>query len=388
MIEAPAPPAEGVWADLVGQERAVAALQSAVRDPSAMSQAWLITGPPGSGRSNAARAFAAALECPDGGCGHCQACRTALAGTHPDVTLVTTDKLTIGIEEVRGLVQLAERTPSQGRWRVIVIEDADRMVERTANVLLKAIEEPTSHTTWVLCAPSPHDVIATVRSRCRSVVLSIPPAEAVAGLLERRDGVDHEMALRCATVAQSHIGVARRYAHHPEALEERARILREVSSVARTSDAVIVAGELVEAAAQQAQEVVDEAAATERASLLRSLGVPEGEAPPAKLRSQVTELERDAKRRRTRLTRDMLDRTMIDLLSLYRDVAVAQAGEPVGLVNEGLRNVVLSLADELTSEGAVRREEAVMTARRRLAANVAPLLAVEAMMVALIPRRD
>lgn len=199
-----------VWDDVVGQEQAVATLRAAATDPAAMTHAWLLTGPPGSGRSNAARAFAAALQCEQGGCGRCQACRTTLAGTHPDVTLVATELVTIKIDDVRDLVTVASRSPSQGRRRVIVVEDADRMAERTTNVLLKAIEEPAPHTVWILCAPSPQDVLVTIRSRCRGVVLRVPPVEAVAGLLVQRDGVDEHVALVAARAAQSHIGLARR----------------------------------------------------------------------------------------------------------------------------------------------------------------------------------
>ena len=191
-----------VWDDVVGQESAVAALQGAVANPAAMTHAWLVTGPPGSGRSVAARAFAAALQCPQGGCGVCRACTTTLAGTHPDVTLLATEKVVIAIDEVRDLIMTASRSPSGGRWRVIIIEDADRMAERTTNVLLKTIEEPPPHTVWVLCAPSVQDVLPTIRSRCRAVVLRVPPPQAVADLLVRRDGADPAVALSAARAAQ------------------------------------------------------------------------------------------------------------------------------------------------------------------------------------------
>ncbi|KGM14909.1 hypothetical protein N867_14165, partial [Actinotalea fermentans ATCC 43279 = JCM 9966 = DSM 3133] len=196
-----------VWDAVVGQPDAVAVLQRAVADPSAMTHAWLLTGPPGSGRSVAARAFAAALQCEQGGCGVCQACTTTMGGTHADVTVVATDKVTINIAEVRDLIGVAQRSPASGRWRVVVLEDADRMVERTSNVLLKAIEEPPPRTVWLLCAPSPQDVVVTIRSRCRGVVLRVPPVEDVAALLVRRDGVDPAVADAAARAAQSHIGL-------------------------------------------------------------------------------------------------------------------------------------------------------------------------------------
>src|SRR5450756_2925616 len=206
-----------------------------------MTHAWLITGPPGSGRSNAARAFAAALQCPDGGCGHCHGCTTALAGTHADVTIVATEKVSIAIDEVRQLIQLAQRAPSQGRWRVIIVEDADRMVERTSNVLLKAIEEPPERTVWLLCAPSPEDVVVTIRSRCRGVVLRVPPVADVARLLVERDEVDPALADAAARAAQSHIGLARRLARDPEVRERPAKTLRLAAAIPGVGDAVLAA---------------------------------------------------------------------------------------------------------------------------------------------------
>ena len=214
-----------VWDDVVGQESAIEVLRGAIADPAAMTHAWLLTGPPGSGRSNAARAFAAALQCEQGGCGSCQACTTTLAGTHADLTVVATEKVTIAIDEVRSLISSASRTPSQGRWRVILIEDADRMAERTTNVLLKAIEEPPPRTVWLLCAPSPQDVMVTIRSRCRGVSLRIPPVEDVAALLVSRDGIDPATALTSARAAQSHIGLARRLARDAGARDRRSAVL-------------------------------------------------------------------------------------------------------------------------------------------------------------------
>ena len=187
-----------VWRDVIGQEVAVATLEHAVTTPAAMTHAWLFTGPPGSGRSVAARAFAAALLCPDGGCGTCRECRTALEATHADVDVIATEGLTIKVEQARDLVQLAARSPSVGRYRIIIVEDADRLTERAADALLKALEEPTPRTVWMLCAPSVEDVIITIRSRSRHVRLRTPSVEAVADLLTRRDGVDPPMALYAA----------------------------------------------------------------------------------------------------------------------------------------------------------------------------------------------
>ena len=389
-----------VWDDVVGQPEAVAVLRSAAEAArgiatggdargTGMTHAWLITGPPGSGRSVAARAFAAALACtsPDEvGCGRCHGCTTALLGTHADLQLIATERVSFRIEDMRPIVSDAQQAPSQGRWRVMLMEDADRMVERTSNVLLKAIEEPPPRTVWLLCTPSPQDLIATIRSRCRVVSLRVPAAEDVAALLVRRDGIDPAIALTAARAAQSHVGVARRLATDPDARARRRSILTVPSRIRGVGDAVLAAADLVELAQAEGKAATEERDAAERAELLRTLGA-EGETrlPPA-VRSQVKRLEDNQKSRATRAQRDVLDRAMVDILSLYRDVVVVQLGADVPLINVDLESEVRALAADSTPEQTLRRMDAVATARTRLAANVAPLLAVEAMMVALRPQ--
>ena len=374
-----------VWDDLVGQEEAAAVLRGAVASPVQMTHAWLFTGPPGSGRSTAARAFAAALQCEEGGCGRCHACRTVLGGTHADVQVVSTEKLGIDIDVVRSLVQSAQRRPAGGRWRVVLVEDADRMSERGSNVLLKAIEEPPERTVWLLCAPSSEDLVTTIRSRCRPVRLRVPPVEAVAELLVRRDGVDPVMAAHAARAAQSHIGLARRLARDEGARLRRREVLRMALEVRGVGDAVVSAGNLVEVAGEEAAAATTERDAAERAALLRSLGAAATGALPPALRSQVTQLEKDQKARATRSKRDVLDRALVDLASLYRDVLVVQLGAEVDLVNAELRAEVERLAAAAPPETTLRRLDAIGLARERIGANVNPLLAVEAMALALRP---
>ncbi|MEN0130727.1 MAG: DNA polymerase III subunit delta' [Brevundimonas sp.] len=375
-----------VWDDVVGQEPTVEVLRNAVADSTAMTHAWLLTGPPGSGRSNAARAFAAALQCADGGCGQCHECLTTLRGTHPDVTVVATEGVFIRAEVARPLVELAQRSPSQGRWRVIIVEDADRLNDTSGNALLKAIEEPAPRTVWVLCAPSPQDVLVTLRSRSRSVALRVPPVDAVAALLVSRDGIEPAVAAVAARAAQSHVGIARRLARDPEARARRDAVLAVAARIRGVGDAVLAAGDLVATAQADAKAATEERDADERAALLRSLGA-EGLAtlPPA-VRSQVKSLEEDQKRRATRAQRDVLDRAMVDLLSLYRDVLVVQLGARVELVNVEHAADVERLASGSTAEQTLRRMDAIGQARTRLAGNVAPLLAVEAMTIALRPQ--
>lgn len=377
---------ENVWTHLVGQARQVEPLRAAVTDPTAMTHAWLLTGPPGSGRSNAARAFAAALQCVNAGCGECRECATALAGTHADVTVVATEKVTIAIQEVRELISVAQSAPSGGRWRVIIVEDADRMTERTSNVLLKSIEEPPPRTVWLLCTPSPQDVPVTIRSRCRIVPLTTPDPDAVARLLVERDGIDPGLALECARAAQSHIGVARRLARDPQARARRDQVLALATEIRGVGDAIFAAADLVEVAEADAKAATEERDAEERVELMTVMGVDDGARMPPAIRAQLRQLEEDQKRRATRHKRDVLDRAIMDLMSLYRDVAIVHSGANIPLVNAGHEGHIRELAARTQARDTVRCLDALATARERLAGNVSPLLALEAMALGLRPR--
>ncbi|PKW26492.1 DNA polymerase III subunit delta' [Phycicoccus duodecadis] len=377
-----------VWRDVIGQEKAVATLERAVRDPASMTHAWLFTGPPGSGRSVAARAFAAALLCPQGGCGECRECRTALDATHADVDVIATEGLSIKVEQARDLVALAAHRPSVGRFRVIIVEDADRLTERAADALLKALEEPVPRTVWMLCAPSVEDVIITIRSRSRHVRLRTPSVEAVADLLVRRDGVDHPMALYAARAAQSHVGLARRLARDEHARIRRHDVVAMTARIVTVGEAVGAAADLVTIAQEESAAASGERDATEKARLLEILGAdPSSRTQPPHIRSQVSALEKEQKARATRFTRDVLDRSLVDLLSVYRDALVLRTGAGSALVNEDSRQVVTRVAEVLTAEQLLLAMDAVGTARERIDANVAPLLALEAMALGLrLPR--
>jgi DNA polymerase-3 subunit delta' len=377
-----------VWDDVVGQEPAVAVLQRAVTDPNAMTHAWLLTGPPGSGRSVAAKAFAAALQCPDGGCGTCHECRTALEGTHADVDVIATEGLTLKVDLVRDLVQLAARRPSVGRWRVIVLEDADRLHERAADALLKALEEPVERTVWILCAPSLEDVIITIRSRCRHVRLRTPPVEAVAALLVRRDGIDPAMATFAACAAQSHVGLARRLARDEGARIRRRDVIALAVKIRGVGDAIGAAADLEGIAKEEAGASTTERDIAEKVRLMETLGAdPSARTQPPHVRSQVAALERDQKTRATRFGRDVIDRSLIDLLSIYRDALVVHTGASIGLVNQDMIEQVQHLAGVLSPERLLGCMDAIGTARERIDANVQPLLALEAMAISLqLPR--
>ncbi|WP_030019283.1 DNA polymerase III subunit delta' [Streptomyces monomycini] len=404
-----------VWDDVVGQERLTEQLAAAARDADAlvtaegaaangadpiaqsgaskMTHAWLFTGPPGSGRSTAARAFAAALQCvsPDRalggapGCGFCDGCHTSLVGTHADVEVVRTDLLSIGVKETRDLVRRSSMSPSGGRWQVIVLEDADRLTEGAGNVLLKAVEEPAPRTVWLLCAPSIEDVLPTIRSRCRHVTLRTPPVAAVADVLIRRDGIDPDAAAAAARATQGHIGRARRLATDERARARRDAVLKLPLRVDDIGGCLKGAQELIDAATEDAKQVAEDVDTKETEELRAALGAAAGTGGrlPRGTAGAMKELQDRQKRRSTRTQRDSLDLALTDLTGFYRDVLAVQLNATVPLANDEVRDSVRRIASSSTPERTLRRIEAVIACRQALDRNVAPLLAVEAMTAAL-----
>jgi DNA polymerase III subunit delta' len=375
----------GVWRELVGQDLAVATLRRAVSgEPHAMSHAWLFTGPPGSGRSNAGRAFAAALQCERGGCGQCADCRSALAGTHPDVTLVRTEQLSIGVEEVRELVRRAAMSPTLGRYQVIVVEDADRVTERGADALLKSIEEPARRTVWILCAPTPDDVVATIRSRCRLLNLQTPSEEAIAELLQTRDSVEPALARYAARVAQGHIGRALLLARDEDARKRRARVLQIPMQLNGLGACLAAAAELVSACAEEALTATAALDAGEKSALEEALGYGTRGAKPRQAQAAIKELEDQQRARAKRLQRDAIDRALTELTGFYRDVLSIQTRSGAALVNADLEPQIAVLARKSGPEATLRRIDTLLGCRVALEGNVAPLLAVEAALIGLV----
>jgi DNA polymerase III subunit delta' len=391
-----------VWDDLVGQQPAVAVLRSAAiaaRDvhegrptpPGALTHAWLFTGPPGSGRSVAARAFAAALQCvSDGepGCGVCSGCHTTLTRSHPDAHAVVPEGLSISVAMMRAVVATAARMPALGRWQVVLIEDADRLTEQASNALLKAVEEPPARTVFLLCAPSTHpdDVAVTIRSRCRLVPLRIPPADAVANILSR-SGVDAETARWAAAAGQGHVGRSRRLAHDADARARRAEVLAIPASLTSLAACLAAADHLVGAAEAEAAAITVERDAGEAEALQTALGAGgTGRGAAAASRgatAAVRELERRQRSRATRTQRDALDRALVDLAAFYRDVLLRQAGTAVGPAHPDFADDVAAVARRLTPAGALQRLDAVLACREAVDLNVKPRVAVEAMTAAL-----
>ena len=400
---APEVPATGVWAEVVGQPDAVGTLHAAadaarrqVRGesvpPGAMTHAWLFTGPPGSGRSIAARAFAAALECEDSstpGCGRCTACRTVLQGTHADVKLVVPEGLSISVAEMRALVQAAARRPSTGQWRVVLIEDSDRLTEGAANALLKAVEEPPPRTVFLLCAPSDHpeDVSVTIRSRCRVLQLRTPLAHSIAEVLRERDDIDPQLAEWAAEVCGGHIGRARRLATDEQARDRRESVLRIPLGLQRFSDVFTAASGLVKLAeteAVTANEDRNESESEELKTAMGAGGTGKGTASATRgANGALKELEKRQKSRATRSQRDALDLALVDLAGFYRDVLVTRTCSGAVLNHPDFARASAKAAAEWTSESTLRRLEAVLECRTALTQNVKPLIAVEAMLATL-----
>ncbi|OKH68688.1 DNA polymerase III subunit delta' [Mycobacterium sp. SWH-M5] len=390
----------GVFSRLVGQqavEQELVAAAAAARGDSAhsgvatgtMTHAWLITGPPGSGRSVAALCFAAALQCTsDGppGCGECRACTTTMAGTHADVRRIVPEGLSIAVKEMREIVQIASRRPGTGRWQVVVIEDADRLTEGAANALLKVVEEPPPSTVFLLCAPSvdPEDIAITLRSRCRHVALTTPSVDAIADVLITGDGLPPEDARWAASVCGGHVGRARRLATDPEARERRKRALGLARDAATPSRAYAAAEEMVAVAEAEAIALTADRNETETEELKTALGAGgTGKGTAGTMRGAagaLKELEKRQKSRQTRASRDALDRALIDLATYFRDALLASSGATTVTANHpDMSEKVAALAAHAAPDRLLRCIEAVLECREALAVNVKPKFAVDAM---------
>ncbi len=381
-----------VWDDLVGQDDLVATLKRTVEaaaralqgdGDSGMTHAWLFTGPPGSGRSNAARAFAAALQCERGGCGECLACRTSLAGSHADVTSLVTEKTQLTLEPTREAVRLAALSPASRRWQVMIVEDADRLNDPAANALLKSIEEPPPRTVWLLCAPTVEDVVPTIRSRCRAVVLRTPPTAAVAEHLVQRDGVQPAIASFAARASQGHIGRARALAVDEGSRNRRREVLRIPTQLRDLGSCMTTAANLVDQATDEAQPRTEALDAKELDDLGMAYGAGTRGVKTSGFAAAQKELQRQQKLRAKRFVKDAIDRSLLDLASFYRDVVCVQLGARSDLVNEELRQEIDTMARATTGEISAQRLAAIFETRESLEGEVAPLLALESLMISL-----
>ena len=375
-----------VFSSLIDQSEVVAILKEAVQSArnkedltQGMTNTWLFTGPPGSGRSNAAIAFAAALVCKDSGCSKCNDCMSTIIGTHADVELIKTEGLSIKIDEIRELITRASWAPSVASYRVVVMEDADRLTESAANALLKVIEEPGLRTIWLLCAPTLTDVLPTIRSRCRHLSLRTPSTKAVANLLIERESIDPKTAEFAARAAGGHIGRARRLATDENAKQNRTRILKLPLMIKDVASAYKAAQFLVDAAKADALKDSEKKDEDEISKLKEAWGAT-GSKMVSGGAKVVKELEKEQKSRATRMVRDYLDRALLDLSTLYRDILLIQSNSVDSLINQDLIEEIKELAQATRPEQTLAKIESILKTRRNLAHNAAPLLLIEALM--------
>jgi len=376
-----------VYDQLVGQAHLIKILEGAVaaarsgEESQEMTHAWLFTGPPGSGRSSAAVAFASALICSSDGCGTCVNCRAAKAGTHADVEIIRTEGLSIKIEEIRELLTRVAWAPAMGGWRVVVMEDADRLTESAANALLKAIEEPGNRTVWLLCAPTLHDVLPTIRSRCRHLQLVTPSAKDVADVLINREGVSPAMADYAARASQGHIGRARYLASDETIRNRRNTIIKLPMQINDVASAFKAAETLLNLATEEAEVAAstrDEKESTELAEAWGKGATGRGMATGGS--KAIKDLEKEQKSRTTRMIRDSIDGALVDIATLYRDVMFVQSGTQGALINQEFASDISKMAERIPAAKTVFKIDAIMSARTNLSHNAAPLLTLEALM--------
>ena len=376
-----------VFDDLVGQEHIIDILKGAVAasrtgsDSQEMTHAWVFTGPPGSGRSSAAVAFAQALICPNQGCDTCNECQSAATGGHPDVEVIRTEGLSIKVEEIRELLTRVAWAPSMGGWRVVVMEDADRLTESAANALLKAIEEPGTRTVWLLCAPTLHDVLPTIRSRCRHLQLRTPSIEAVTQVLIRRDNILPTTADFAARVSQGHIGRAKLLATNELVRSNRKVIMKLPLQLGSLAASFYAAQTLIDIATEQANASSESRDEREIEKLQEAHGKgATGRGMATGAAKAVKELEKEQKSRATRLVRDSIDGALLDLATFYRDVMLVQSGNTDSMINTDMREQIESYAANSPSHSTINKLNAIMDARENLARNSAPLVTCEALM--------
>lgn len=354
----------------------------------AMAHSWVLTGPPGAGRSLAAVALAAALVCTDPeepGCGRCRDCRDVFADTHTDVLHIVPTELSLSIDAMREVRREAAKLPTVSPWRVVIIEGADRLTPAAADALLKTVEEPPEHTVILLIAPStdPADFSPTLRSRCRHLYIPAPSVEEIVRILSR-EGIAEADARLAAVASLQHVGRARRLATEELSQKRRARILHLAELVFHRDEAFQASLSFVKSVEKEVKELLDAENATELAELERSLG--KGgrgkgtQKAMAGAAGAIAELTRRQKARRTRRVRDPLDLALVDLSGLYRDALMLATGAQVQLTHPDFEGLSRDLAARVSQPGLVACLDAIAGCREHIGRNVSPVIAFDGML--------
>ena len=371
-----------VFSSLVGQKVAIAQLERALtpnETGNEMTHAWLFTGPPGSGRSVIALSFAAALVCKKRGCGDCSDCATALTGTHQDVEIMKIDGLTIKVDEIREVVSRASWTTSTSNWRVIVVEDSDCMTESAANALLKSLEEAGSSTVWLLSAPSPDDVLPTIRSRCRHVQLRIPTTTEIKDFLISTLSSTPQEAEQAARISQGHIGKARAFIKD-KSLRDSRRVIFEILLNATTESKAIsaaskisdlaeerVAARLGEGLKKEIQEAKSIYQGTSRGLITGGSKV-------------LRELERDQKLKTARAVKDEIDSCLLDYMSFIRDCLLVNGP----WINTDVSEHIKVFQSKNREEDLSQLLTLISNARAKLATNASQSLVLETLFLSFV----
>lgn len=353
----------------------------------AMAHSWLFTGPPGAGRSVVAKAFAAALVCTDEkeiGCGRCQGCLDTFADKHTDVVHVVPEELSIPIDTVRKIIDQAARLPTISAWRVIIIDDADRLTQEAADAFLKTVEEPPASTVIIMCAPStdPQDFSQTLRSRCRHLYIPAPSRGEIVRMLIDEGASESDAAL-AAAASLRHVGRARRLVSTPAVQQRRAAALNLAELIFHGDQAFKAVATLIKTAEKEAKTDFEEVDEAERQALANALGIgAKGKGAAKALQgasSTVKDLEKKQKARGTRRSRDIMDLALVDLAALYRDAMIIRSGAQVELNHPDFEGLAREIAERMDLEGLTACQEAISTCREHLDQSVLPAVAFNGM---------
>ena len=377
-----------IFENIIGQPHVTTILQDAVNaahnniESQEMTHSWLFTGPPGSGRSIAATSFAAALICPNNGCGICVDCETAMAGSHVDIEIVKTEGLSIKVDDIRELISRAAWAPSLSNWRIVILEDAERLTEPAANALLKAIEEPGSRTIWLLCSPSITEILPTIRSRCRILQLRTPSHELIVKLLVERDKIEPELAEYAARISQGHIGRAKYLAQNPETISSRKSILELILNLKTTSDAFKVASQILEITSEDLDSNLDHKNSKETEELKNVWqGTNRGLIPGGS--KAIKDLEKIQKSRQSRALKESISNALLDIASIYRDAMIVKFSVNTPLINPDLEVSLIRLAKN-DPEIILKSLQMVLNARNSLEFNGSQSILLEELASSLI----